>query len=817
MWPQNRRARGAAGPDDNAVGALRARDYHAPMSGPDALARLYAATASLARGSTDEREVLGQIARSAAELLRAPYAAVGIVDDHGDLREFVVHGLTDDEYARLKDHPPIGRGILGALLREGRPLRLDDLTRDPLAAGFPIHHPPMRAFLGLPLHLDGRVIGRLYATHARAGVFDEDDERLAMGFAAAASVAIGNARLATSLRAQTDAAVLASSQLWAVLDALEQGVIVTDPAGTIVVVGDRIAGLVGASSPLAGQNEEVLATLLAAPDVLLSAIALERAQPRITDSDELTLQAFDRTLRRYSAPVLAVDDTLLGRVSVYADVSRERIIQEQIVSVERLRATGEMASGLAHDFNNVLATILGRVELLLGQVTDATLIENLAAVQRAARDGAATVARMREYGRPLDQATFQPFALATVIAEAIEFTRPRWREQAVREGRTIEIETHLTPTRPALGEAPAFRDVLVNLIFNAVDAMPHGGTIAIGLAPAGGGAELTIRDTGMGMTPALQRRIFEPFFTTKGERGSGLGLAMVRKVIASLGGHIDVTSAPGDGTTFTIWLPATDRPAPTTAAQSTADQRPRRLGRIVLIDDQTDVRDTEAMLLRAEGHDLRAFSDPAVALGAIDEDPPDLVITDLGMPGLTGWDVARALQARHPALPVIFLTGWGRELTAAQLREGGVSGVIPKPMDLSEARRAIDAALPHGDQPLRVLIADDSAAFAAVLALLFRQAGHHARTAATADAALGILATDRHDLIVLDANLPAALDLARKPHAGAPLLCVASGSPEGEMTDLVPGAALYVEKVRVPERLDEIVRRTREREVAAHV
>src|SRR5205823_10436527 len=178
----------------------------------------------------------------------------------------------------------------------------------------------------------------------------------------------------------------------------------------------------------------------------------------------------------------------------------------------------------------------------------------------------------------------RPVSLDAVVRQAVELTQPRWRDQAQREGRTIAVALELRPTNPVLGDAVALREVLVNLIFNAVDAMPRGGDLTLAVHPAGAGAELSVRDGGQGIPPAIQRRMFEPFFTTKGEHGSGLGLAMVRKVVASHGGRIDVRSAPDQGTTVAIWLPTTDAPAEPVAAAAVG-AGPARVARIVVVDD----------------------------------------------------------------------------------------------------------------------------------------------------------------------------------------------------------------------------------------
>jgi signal transduction histidine kinase/CheY-like chemotaxis protein len=693
-----------------------AQDKQAPQGGPRSpVERLYAATTAISAAVDDEPRLLKRIVEELATLLDARYAALGILGDDGALVHFETTGLTPEEEVHLRPQPPHGRGILGALLHEGKPLRLDDLTQDPRSVGFPPGHPHMRTFLGVPLLVGERVLGRLYATERRGAPFTAEDEALALGFAGAAAVAIQSAR---------------------------------------------------------------------------------------------------QTAR--------------------------------LVEAERLRATGQLAMGIAHDFNNLLATILGRAEVLRGQVRDAEQRESLEAIQRAARDGAATVARMREYGRPVDVAEFRPLDLAALARETADLTRPRWQNEALRQGRTIDVRLALEPAPPVHGDPAALREALVNLIFNAVDALPQGGAITLGVRPvppgpsngAGGAGrqlvELSVADTGVGMPEDVRRRIFEPFFTTKGAVGSGLGLAMVRKVVDAHAGSIAVESTPGRGTTFRLRFPASPA-APDERA--TAPVGPQGRGgaqagdgaegaevaeveippaTIVLVDDQDDVLGTMGMLLRRDGHDVRAFREPRAAVAACLEARPDVVITDLGMPGLSGWDVARAVRERWPDLPVILLTGWGRDISPAQLREHGVLTALAKPAELPALRRALARALRPAQAALRILLVDDATAFAAVLGILLGQAGHTVQRVERAGAAIEALAGDAPiDLVILDLNLPdlpsAEVLRAARARPLPPAVCVVSGSDPQAMRAQVPGADLYVEKAHVPDRLEQIFAAARER------
>jgi CheY-like chemotaxis protein len=233
-----------------------------------------------------------------------------------------------------------------------------------------------------------------------------------------------------------------------------------------------------------------------------------------------------------------------------------------------------------------------------------------------------------------------------------------------------------------------------------------------------------------------------------------------------------------------------------------------------VVDDQPDVLDTVALLLRADGHAVRTYLDPRVAVARIVAEPPDLVFTDLGMPGMSGWDVARGVHARHPDLPVVLLTGSGREVGPGQMRAGGIAAVVAKPVDGPALRRALGAAL-GAARPLRILLVDDSAAFASALATLIGQDGHEVRRTDSGAAGLEALGAAVFDLVLVDRSLPdlPAVEVVRvaRRAPGRPMVCVVSGSTLATMEAEVPGADLYVEKVRLPDRLAEVVRTARDR------
>jgi signal transduction histidine kinase len=257
----------------------------------------------------------------------------------------------------------------------------------------------------------------------------------------------------------------------------------------------------------------------------------------------------------------------------YAELRRT---QAELLHHERLRALGELASGVAHDFNNVLAGILGNAQLLLLETDEPTLRSGLQLIERAAQDAAVTIRRMQDFARTSAQGPLTTVDLATVAESALALTRPRWQSQPAPSERAILVQTSLRQAYTAPAEAAELRQVLINLILNAIDAMPQGGTLWVETGVREGEAFAQVRDTGVGIAPDLRPRIFDPFVTTKGARGSGMGLAMSQALVARQGGRITVESAPGAGSCFTILLPRAARPRRPCGTPSR--RRPRRRG-----------------------------------------------------------------------------------------------------------------------------------------------------------------------------------------------------------------------------------------------
>lgn len=398
-----------------------------------------------------------------------------------------------------------------------------------------------------------------------------------------------------------------------------------------------------------------------------------------------------------------------------------RRAQTTLIGTERLRAMGQMASGVAHDFNNILAGILGQVSLLQtrlerGSVEPEELRRNLGLLERAAIDGAEIVRKIREATRPHGEEAFVPIQLNEVVRQVLETTRPRWKDQAEARGLPITLAQQFGDVPPILGSAAELREAFTNLLFNALDAMPKGGmiTIATKHLPVSGHfespphgpwtrsltqelpherewVELVVTDTGQGMSPEVKARLFEPFFTTKGVRGTGLGLSMVQGIVRRHWGEISITSAEDWGTSVIVRLPAAlAEPA---AAPPQAQDVPLPSGlRLLVIDDEPVLAETLADLLRLFGYETVVETSGQAGLARLRAEPFDGLITDLGMPEISGWEVARASRASHPDLPVILVTGWGDQLEPAQLVENGIDAVVAKPYTIQSLLEGLSQA-----------------------------------------------------------------------------------------------------------------------------
>lgn len=380
-----------------------------------------------------------------------------------------------------------------------------------------------------------------------------------------------------------------------------------------------------------------------------------------------------------------------------------RQTQQAVMQQERLRALGQMASGIAHDINNALSPVALYTESLLEKEENlsARTREYLETIQRAVEDVAQTVARMKDFYRQRGpELTLIAVDLNKLVHHAIDLTRARWSDMPLQRGIVIRVETELAGDLPTImGVDSEIREALINLVLNAVDALPSGGTMTLRTAAAAGAAGsrghvcVEVADDGAGMDEETRRRCLEPFFTTKGERGTGLGLAMVYGIMQRHGADIDIDSAPGNGTTVRLRfpMPAAAVAAPTQA--SAVPAAPRRLHLLVVDDDPLLLKSLRD-ILEGDGHVVATANGGEAGVDAFRAaqargETFAVVITDLGMPNMDGRKVAGAIKAVSPSTPVILLTGWGQRLIAEEDIPPHVDRVLSKPAKLREIREAL--------------------------------------------------------------------------------------------------------------------------------
>lgn len=368
-------------------------------------------------------------------------------------------------------------------------------------------------------------------------------------------------------------------------------------------------------------------------------------------------------------------------------IAEQERIREQFSQMEKLSALGELASGVAHDFNNTLAGILGRAQLLQRTNDPEKISRGLDIIIKAAEDGAKTVKRIQDFARQRRDHNFELIAIDQILMDASEITRPRWKNCAEAANIHINLDLEINSKAMIMGDDSEIREVLVNMIFNAIDAMPEGGTLALSTRSVGDSVEVTIGDTGVGMYPEVRSKVFDPFFTTKGKAGLGLGLAVSFGIVRRHGGNIDVDSQYGKGTEFRITLPVAsvaihELPQITSRVTENKDAQPSQSEdkpKLLVVDDEDFVRELLQEILESEGCDVLVAENGTRALELFDENAFDGVFTDVGMPGMSGWELAQAIRERSQTVPIAVITGWGEAVGSSEQKAAGVDWVVAKP------------------------------------------------------------------------------------------------------------------------------------------
>ena len=433
---------------------------------------------------------------------------------------------------------------------------------------------------------------------------------------------------------------------------------------------------------------------------------------------------YELTYKRKDGELVTVLETATverdetGKIVAYRGIARDitgqKRLEEQLNQAQKMEAIGTLAGGIAHDFNNILAVIMGLAELMRDELPEGIeklestrinwLRKSARSIVNAADRGAELVKQILTFSRQSKQER-KPIDLSRIIKDSLSLLRSILPA-------TIEIRREIPPgPKVVLADATQIRQVMMNFGTNAAHAMREsGGILEVNLDEvyldeeavknydginSGSYLELTVSDTGHGMTPQLMKRIFEPYFTTKktGE-GTGMGLAVIHGIVKSHGGDISVQSQPGKGTTFKVFLPCQGQ-REMTPPKYAADKIPGGCERILLVDDETRLVEAVGGILKKMGYRVTEISDPLDALAAFREQPGqfDLIISDVTMPHLTGIQLAREIKGIKPDIPIILCSGFSSALTREQIETLGVSHFITKPINRNNLARVIRKVL----------------------------------------------------------------------------------------------------------------------------
>jgi|GEM_PF-1511628 len=585
----------------------------------------------------------------------------------------------------------ISQGFVQKTLRSRRILYMDDALRDQrFKMHESIYHLALRTIICAPLRLGERTIGVIYAdSQTRVSTFNERKLDLLRLFASQAAVAIENARLyRESQRSEEKYRTLVESAADIILS--------VDPKGRVAYVNPALRQVLGLGVDELGSLNGKLSWVHSDDRSRLRSRfrdALEGRPARDVEFRGIHSDGSTRWLSLFLQPLRnGASGKLRGVQGIIRDVTAQREMYWKMSQGEKLRALGELAGGVAHDFNNILGVMIPRLEMITSRLSDEKCLRDIGTVTRAARDGEEIVKRIRNFTRteqPSDQ--LSEVDLNRIAMESVEFTRPVWGRSASAESPTTlhEVKIDLRADGRMSGCESELREMFTNIIFNAVDAMPNGGTIRIRSWNAGDRIFCTVSDSGTGMTDEVRKCVFNPFFTTKGKRGTGLGLSVVYGIVTRHSGEIDVKSAPGRGTEFTISLPRLPESETASEPGEHPEDAAAAMQKILIVDDELGVREVLTEILREFGFDVTAAENGQQALRCMDKEPFGIVFTDLDIPGMNGLELSRAIKARHAETKVLLFTGWRVEKEDEKLQQAGVDQVLPKPIVMDQIRAAL--------------------------------------------------------------------------------------------------------------------------------
>ncbi|MBW1824863.1 MAG: PAS domain S-box protein, partial [Deltaproteobacteria bacterium] len=469
--------------------------------------------------------------------------------------------------------------------------------------------------------------------------------------------------------------------LESVIENSKDGILIVDEKGYILSCNNGIVEMTGfGKEELIGEHASILVT------------EDKETRKRIL---EKTAELFERGFATYetiftskegkninveciSSMIKNEEGDYIAGVSVLRDVTERKEMEHKLIQSEKLKSLGELAGGVAHDFNNVLAAILGRAQLLKmilepppgkeeRRKSVFELKKGLEVIERASLDGAETVRRIQEFARRRDDDKyFTTVDINEIIENSIDFTKVKWKDNAESKGIKIAIQKGFSTLPTTTGSATELREVFTNIINNAVDAMPQGGAVKIKTYMEDNHILIKIEDTGVGISKAIRDRVFDPFFTTKGPQSSGLGMSVSYGIIDRHRGIMAINSAEGEGTTFTIKLPISEKAVKEEKEEPVLNEQKK--ARILVVEDEENVSDLLSAILTEGGHEVETASNGSKGIKLFQKKEFDLVLTDLGMHGMYGWQVEEKIKSINKNVQVALITGWNVEKKESEMR-----------------------------------------------------------------------------------------------------------------------------------------------------
>ncbi|CAN5172889.1 hypothetical protein BH24GEM2_BH24GEM2_11070 [soil metagenome] len=675
------------------------------------------ALAQLAKRRNVGREVgddLREVTELAARTLDVERAGVWIFAEGGAVLRchdlYQRHGDLHTAGAELQgsDYPRYFRALAEERVIAARDARTDPRTGE-LAEAY-LAPLGITSMMDVPIQLEGRTVGVLCHEHAgppRSWTVEEQT------FAASLAKYISLA-LEVAQRRSAEAELRESeTRLSQTLEAVPAGVFVVNASGVPEYANQRAQQILGrgiVAGTKADDFPEVYQAFVAGTEEPYPAGRLPVVRALAGEAlavDDMEIRRPDRVVPLHveAAPLRDTEDRIVAAVAVLVDVTETRRLEEQLRQAAKMEAVGRLAGGVAHDFNNLLTVISGNTELRLADApAGSSAREDLEEILRAAHRAAELTRQLLAFSR---QQVLKPKLL--YLADSL---RGMQRMLPRLLGEDIELTIRAEPDAgPVMADPAQIEQVILNLAINARDAMPRGGLLQIETCNArltaedsrkypdsvpGDYALLKVCDSGKGISPEVLKHIFDPFFTTKEPgKGTGLGLATVFGIVKQSGGYIWVDSTPGTGTTFRIYLPRTEEPKSAGEKTEATPDAKRGNETILLVEDEEQVRRFAGRVLRRMGYTVREASGGEEALRLLggEDAPPDLLLTDLVMPGMSGRELAEAMTGQHPSIPVLYMSGYTEDAVVQRgVREESVE-FIQKPFSPDDLARRVREVL----------------------------------------------------------------------------------------------------------------------------